>query len=274
MANAGMAPYFFWLPVLLYLIGWLLEFGRYWRGSPPRAWRGGGMMAVGWGAHTFLLASQLWGAGFTISALLDGVAWVSMVVYYGVHLRFRDAPFGFIFVPFSVALLLITILTAGATAPLPANLGRGGSAHTPMLIVHVVTVLAGHLLFALACLASIVYLYEEGRLKAKTVRSGRWRIPPLATLERMNHKAIALGFFFLSVGILLGVLVRGMDQGLGERALSPRQLVPVLTWVVYAVFLLEYTLQGKRGRFGAIWSIAGFVFIVGSILLEMSYLLA
>ena len=68
------------------------------------------MVAVGWGAHTFLLAFSLWQQGFHLATELSGVAWAAMIVNYAVHRKWRNAVFGFIFPPFSVATLLVATL--------------------------------------------------------------------------------------------------------------------------------------------------------------------
>jgi ABC-type uncharacterized transport system permease subunit len=46
-------------------------------------------------------------------------------------------------------------------------------------------------------------------------------------------------------------------------------VIPTAVWLVYAVFLLAHDLQGRRGRFGAIWSIIGFAVVVTSLISEI-----
>jgi len=263
-----MTPSMLWIPIGLYLAGWLLEFLRYWRAGTRIPALGGGLLAAGWGAHSLLVAAMLYDAGLTLSNLLLVVAWVAMVGYYVMLLRLRQTVFGFIVPPFAVAVLLVSdVLSLNpllfSAPPVESELASRG-----LLIVHIVAVLAGHLLFALACLISILYLYQEHQIKAKLARRVINRLPSLGALTAMNHQAIALGFFFLSGGILLGILVGGVDT-LPERLLSWRQIIPTLTWAVYAAFLLEHALRGLRGRFAALWSIAGFVVVVSSMVFEM-----
>ena len=273
-----MSSYFLALPIGLYLVGWLIEFMRYWRSSATgglMTFWSGGLLAMGWGAHTFLLAYGIWGDGVRLNTALSLVAWALLIVNYFVHLRWGNAVFGFIFPPFAAGLLLATAL-----------LGEGGIVQAPGgarelidpaawqvgLITHIVAILAGNMLFAMACLFSVVYLYQEHQIKAKVIRLLVSRLPSLNTLDRLNHRAIALGFFFLSLGILLGIGVGGME-GQPEAMLSLRRAVPLLTWIVYAAFLLQRTFQRQRGRITAIWSIVGFVVVMTSLALEI-YILA
>jgi ABC-type uncharacterized transport system permease subunit len=264
--------YFLGLPIALYLTGWLVEFVRYWRASRAAPFWSGGLLAMGWGAHTFLLAYSIWGGGFQLATIVSLVAWAALIVNYAVHLRWGNAVFGFIFPPLAAGLLLTTGLLAEEGLSRPAGLLLNPAAWRIGLITHIVSILAGHTLFAMACLFSIVYLYQEHRIKAKVIRLVFSRLPSLSTLDRLNHRAIALGFFFLSLGILLGIGVGGLEA-MPERALGLRQLVPIVTWVVYAAFLLQRTFQGQRGRVTAIWSIAGFVVVMTSLFVEI-YILA
>ena len=259
--------YFFWVPVGLYLIGWVLEFIRFLRANEAAPHWGGGMMAVGWGAHTIFLISRLLEQGFSVPNLLSGAAWLSIIVYYLIVRKSRRAVFSFVFPPFSVALLLVSAMDSADSLLLPEQITSPALAQN-ILIVHIIAVLAGLLLFALGCLFSIGDLYQEHRIKAKMRELTDSRLPSLGSLEHLNYRAIILGFFFLSVGILLGMMVSGLYQ-VPARSISWRQIVPALTWLVYAVFLLEHSLQGRRGRFGALWSIAGFIIVTTALIFEL-----
>jgi ABC-type transport system involved in cytochrome c biogenesis permease subunit len=204
---------------------------------------------------------------------LSAAAWLTMVANYAVHLRWRNAVFGFVFPPLAVGLLLSTLLARAEGVITPPALALGASAWQAGLITHVISILAGNLLFAMACLFSIAYLVQEHRLKAKLARLVMSRLPALSTLDRLNHRAIALGFFFLSVGILLGIAVSGAES-MARWDIGARQIVPTLTWLVYAGFLLQRAFAGRRGRITAIWSIAGFVVVMTSLIVEIYILTA
>lgn len=263
-----MSSYHLGIPIGLYALGWGLEFVRYWRAGQGTPMWSGGLLAIGWGLHTFLLAYGVWSDGVALAAMLSAVAWLSMIVNYAVHLKWRNAVFGFILPPFAIAMLLSAALLADASFLPTGGLRLDPGLWRVGLIVHIVSILAGHLLFAMACLFSIAYLYQEHRIKAKLIRLMVSRLPSLSKLDRLNHRAIALGFFFLSVGILLGIGAGGM-QDLTERTLLPRLLLPMGTWLVYAAFLLQRTFQGQQGRITAIWSIAGFLIVMTSLIVEI-----
>ena len=263
-----MSSFAFWLPVGLYFIGWVVDFVRYWRAAPAGSQWSAGLLAVGWGAHTIFLASQLFDGAAALPNLLSGVAWLAIIIYYVILRRFDGPVFGFVFPPFAIAAMLVAALVSVQSILSLERLSVTPTVMRNVLITHITTVLAGHVLFALACLFGIVYLYQQRQIKHKNRGLMGSRLPSLGALEHLNHRAIILGFFFLSVGILLGVLLSGLND-LPLQLLTWRQIIPLITWLVYAVFLLEHSLQGRRGRISAIWSIAGFVIVTTSLAFEL-----
>lgn len=266
-----MTNWLFWIPIALYLAGWLGESLRYWSDVGERLRWSRGLLAVGWGAHTLLVAALVVEAGIDLVVLLIAAAWLAIGLYYAAMQRRASAVFALILPPFAIALLITAFFTSGRALMGAEALGLTLPATRNILTAHIVAVLAGILLFGLGCLVSILYLMQERRLKTKhTAFTGR-RLPPLGALEGYNHKAITLGFFFLTLGLLLGLVVAGVNT-LPHRVFSLRQVIPTLVWLVYAVFLLAHDLQGRRGRFGAIWSIVGFVVVVTSLVFEIVFL--
>jgi ABC-type uncharacterized transport system permease subunit len=258
-----------WVPVAVYLVAWLAEFGVQWSRPPRGAPFLRSVLAVGWGAHTFLLAASLMRAGPSLAALLNGTGWITMIGYYGVWRSGRLRPLGQVLLPLAIALLLSSILTAEEGLVRAAPLGTEWLWRN-LLIAHIVALLAGHLLFAMACLSSIAYLVQERQIKTKArPLSARW--PALGTMETLTHRSVGLGFLFLTIGILLGLAVSGAEN-LRTRLLEWRLVIPVASWIVYAGFLLVYDYRGRRGRFSAVWSIVGFVFVLASLVFEMAVL--
>lgn len=266
-----MTTWLFWIPIALYLVGWLGESLRYWWEPGDRLPWSRGMLAVGWGAHSLLVVALGLESGINLAVLLIAAAWLAIGLYYAIMQRRASAVFPLIFPPFAIALLITAFFTSGRDVMGPQALGLTLPATRNILTAHIVTVLAGILLFGLGCLMSILYLVQEHRLKSKLSGLAESRLPSLGALEGYNHKAITLGFFFMTLGLLLGLVVAGLNT-LPHRMFSARQIIPTLVWVVYAIFLMAHDLQGRRGRFGAIWSIAGFAVVVTSLIFEIIFL--
>jgi len=263
----------YWIPVALFLVGWLAEFVRYWSPLNQRLRWSRSLLGVGWGAHTVLLVAIAVEEGLGVPVLLTSAAWLAMLLYYLVMQRRSSAVMPFVIPPFAVALLITAYFAAGHGLSGPDGMGIALPATRNILTAHIASVLAGTLLFGLGCLISIIYLVQEYRLKSKRSALGGNRLPSLGALETYNHKAITLGFFFMSVGLLLGLVVAGLNT-LPHRMFSLRQIIPTVVWLVYAVFLLSHDLQGRRGRFGAIWSIVGFLVVISSLVFEIATLIS
>ena len=261
----------FWIPVALYLAGWLAESLRYWSEWVARLRWSRAVLGVGWGAHTFLLVALAVEEHFSIPVLLIAAAWLAILGYYAAMRRQPSMVIPFVIPPFSIALLITAFFTSDRALMASDALGLTLPITRNILTAHIASVLAGILLFGLGCVVSIVYLVQERRLKTKLSGLASSRLPSLGALENYNHKAITLGFFFMTVGLLLGLVVAGVNT-LPHRMFSARQVIPTLVWLVYAVFLLSHDLQGRRGRFGAIWSIVGFAVVVTSLVFEIVFL--
>ncbi|MDH4121494.1 MAG: cytochrome c biogenesis protein [Deltaproteobacteria bacterium] len=264
----------FWIPVGLYLAGWLAEFIRFWRGSGSVFGWGGWVMAMGWGAHTLFLFLQAQEAGANLALALGVLAWAAIPLNFLAQRRFRNTVFGFIFPPFSISLLLVTGLLTERGLVNAQELGLDPAlTYQAVLVVHIVSFLAGHVLFALACLLGIIFLYEEHQIKAKLVRMIVSRVPSLGALDHLNERAVVMGFFFLSLGIMLGIGMGGVET-FPRRMAQWRTILPMVTWGIYAAYLVERFFNRQQGRYMAIWSIAGFLVVAASLVVEMSVLWA
>ena len=267
-----MNVFLFYVPIMLYLAGWLGESYRYWLGGGEGPRWPTGLLLVGWGAHAILLAWMMLEGGGGSATVLTAVAFVSILIHQGLMLKVSSDVFPLVFPPLSIALLITAFFSFGGRL---ASTGGGGGewGFAPYLLpAHIIAVLSGFILFGLACLASIFYLYQERRIKEKAAAVAESRLPPLGRLEHYNHRAIILGFYLLTIGLLLGLMVAGVET-FSARLFSLRQLIPTVTWLVYAVFLIVHDLEGRRGRFGAILSIIGFVVVVISLVFEVHTLI-
>ena len=258
-----------WIPIAVYGVAWLAIFGSRW--SPPErdSMVVKGALVVGWSVHTFLLAAGLVASGPNVTSLLSGAAWIVAIANYTTWRSAKLRPLSFVLLPLAVALLLSAILTAEENL-LPASVAGTAWIWRDLLAAHIVALLAGHLLFAIACLGSIAYLLQERQIKTKR-QPLLLSLPALGRLETITHRSVGMGFLLLTVGILLGLAVAGTER-LPARLSQLRLLIPLASWLVYAGFLVVYDFRGRRGRFGAIWSIAGFVVVLISLAFELRVL--
>src|SRR5579862_1410871 len=123
---------------------------------------------------------------------------------------------------------------------------------TSWLIAHISALLAAYAALGFSLLASVLYLVQERRLKAKTGEDSWWApldwLPPLDTLERIANSMLLFGFPCMTVGLVLGaVLVQETSLG-AAYFLDPKVLASFAMWVLYVLLLFLRRTAGLRGR--------------------------
>ncbi len=114
-------------------------------------------------------------------------------------------------------------------------------------------------------LASLMYLVQAHRLRAKTLPGHGLRLWSLERLEAMNRRAIVLAFPLLTAGMLVGLVLMFHDH-LSDWS-DPRVLASVVLWLSFAVLLYLRYGYHLRGRPVALLTILTFVLLVGCLIL-------
>jgi ABC-type uncharacterized transport system permease subunit len=132
------------------------------------------------------------------------------------------------------------------------------------LVAHIIALLLAYAALCFSLLASMLYLVQERRIKAKPKpgKGGKspldW-LPPLDTLERLALATLEFGFPCMTVGLLIGsVLVQETSLG-AAYFLDPNILASIVMWFVYVTLLLLRRGMGMRGRRAAYVSGAALV---------------
>ena len=204
----------------------------------------------------------------TLSGLFLFGSLLIILIYYVLDFYFPNEIFEVIFPPLIISCLILSELIADQSIGAHAFLEKSPVFGKLILYVHGSFTMLGYLLFGVACLTSMFFLYQEKQIKNKTLLLSEGRAPSLGFLDTLNYKVIAAGFLFLTVGAVVGIGMRVIVNG-GHPNISLRQILPIATWGVYAVFLLDHSIQGVRGKTTAIWSIIGFVCAISSFVYEM-----
>src|SRR6185369_5715058 len=123
-----------------------------------------------------------------------------------------------------------SLVDHGVAPSLPQEL------RSPWLLVHVSLAYLGNAAFALACLVSLVYLWEERQLKAHHVGEFVWRLPSLERLDNVNFKFLTWGFVLLTLSIVTGVLWAELYFG-RFWSWEPRTIWTTIIWMIYAALL-------------------------------------
>ena len=211
---------------------------------------------VGWLLQTALLVVQAARSdGFpwtTWAGSLNLFVWLVVSVYLVWGCRTRYRLLGLAVMPLAAALLVLARLGGGT----------GDTAHsgysTAFLVLHVGLVSFAFAAFTLAAGLSVLYLWQERRLKATPCRRPSRSSPSLLTLERLAARTIGVALPALTIGIAAG-LVRVRQRG---RPVDALMAVTLAAWAVYASYVVLRLEAGWRGRRGAYLVLAGFALVI------------
>lgn len=201
-------------------------------------------------AHTLYLLYQQPSLSSPFGSMLF-LAWILAVFYLYGSVHHRKVSWGLFALPLVLGLV---VLADWHRVPLESNGGilnldvpRGerfwGLVHGALLLLAAVGVCVGFI-------ASLMYLIQARRLKAKVPPGEGLKLLSLERLEQMNRRAITLAFPLLTAGVLVGLVLMFHQPGkwFGDWT-DPRILSTVVLWVVFAILLYlryGYHLRGRR----------------------------
>ena len=210
--------------------------------------------------HTFVIGMQTMELGNVpiagATSAISTFVWLLALSYLYTEMTTDERAMGVFILPLLVALQAIPALKPGLTATSPVLRG-------PLFGVHVSSLLFAYASFALACVIGITYVLLFKEIKAKHLGFFYARLPSLQVLDRMNHRAIVIGWIFLTIGIIVGAVwattYAGPDPRVQEMSLQdPKIFVALVCWAVYSFELFAARRIGWGGRRAAYLSALGF----------------
>ena len=141
---------------------------------------------------------------------------------------------------------------------------------SPWFWVHVSSLLFAYASFALAGVLGLTYVLQFKEIKKKHLGYFYTRLPSLHVLDAMNSRAVIIGWLFLTIGVIVGVVwtaqARASSPGdVHIQAMSlndPKIFIAVLSWVVYSFEVFARRTLGWTGRKSAWLSALGFVIVL------------
>jgi ABC-type transport system involved in cytochrome c biogenesis permease subunit len=219
-------------------------------------------------AHTFVIGMQTMEIGHVpvagATSAISTFVWLLALSYLYIEMTTDERAMGVFILPLLVALQTIPALRPGVE-------DRAAVLQGPLFGVHVSSLLFAYASFALACVIGITYVLLFKEIKAKHLGFFYARLPSLQVLDRMNHRAIVIGWVFLTIGIIVGAIWAAQARGgysSGDprvQAMSlqdPKIFVALLCWMVYSFELFAARRIGWGGRRAAYLSAIGFVIVL------------
>ncbi|MFN4259350.1 MAG: cytochrome c biogenesis protein CcsA [Gemmataceae bacterium] len=216
-------------------------------------------------AQTLFLADKAPSLSTHFGSLLV-LAWVLAVFYLYGAVHHRQLAWGVFVLPVVLGLIGLAYLdqnsfTRGSWLSFVEELRGDGF----WSIVHGAVLLLAAVGVCVGFVASVMYLIQARRLKAKVMPGKGIRLLSLERLEQMIRRAITWSFPLLTVGVLVGVIL--MIQRAPElRGWTDQRIIgTAILWVVFA--LLMYLRYGYhlRGRQLALLTIVTFALFVATL---------
>ncbi len=265
----------FWSVCGIYIIGWLFCGLSFFKNHPKVHYWGERLLFLGFcGQMFFIVTSYVELGDFlfgTLSGLLLFLSLLLILIYFILDFYFPNPIFEIVFPPLTVFFLILSILVSDLAIISQEFLSKSPVFGRFVLFTHASCSMLAYLLFGVACLTSIFFLFQEKQIKNKTLLLRSVKVPSLGFLDLLTYKVIASGFIFLTVGLLVGINMKIVATG-GHQYLSLRQILPLATWGIFALFLVDRSIRGMRGRISAIWAIIGFTAAATSFVYEISLL--
>ena len=104
--------------------------------------------------------------------------------------------------------------------------------------------------FGFSALAVATILFGRKHIASK--------LPPLALLDDLMYKSIAVGFAFFTIATVLGALWAAEAWG-GYWSWDPKETWALIVWLNYAAWLHIRLMQGLRGTVSAWWALVRLV---------------
>ncbi len=219
--------------------------------------------AAGLTAQTIFLAVQrpplIWQFGWMLF-----LAWVLAVFYVIGSVHHRRLSWGLFVLP-----LVLGLVGLGWAFGQPRDSANPQEnlleIPTAWKTIHEGLLLLASVGLCVGFLASLMYLVQAHRLRAKTLPGQGLRLWSLERIEAMNRRAIVLAFPLLTAGMLVGIVLMWHDRLSGWS--DPRVLASGVLWLAFALLLYLRYGYHLRGRPVALLTIVTFVLLVGCLVL-------
>jgi ABC-type transport system involved in cytochrome c biogenesis permease subunit len=255
------------VPLALYAVALVAYLWHFARRHPAVGRAATTLLVAATLAHTFVVGMQTMEAGHVpvtnASSAISTFVWLLALAYLYTEMTTDERAMGVFILPLLVALQIIPVIEPGVEDRAPVLQG-------PLFGLHVSSLLFAYASFALACVIGVTYMLLFKEIKAKHLGFFYARLPSLQVLDTMNQRTIVVGWTFLTIGIVIGMIWAGQAQAYAGgdprvQAMSledPKIAVAILCWAVYSFEAFFARRIGWGGRRTAYLSALGFAIVL------------
>ena len=218
-------------------------------------------------AHTFVIGMQTMEMRLVpfanSSRAISVFVWLLTLSYLYLELTIDERAMGVFILPIVVGLQAIPTIYPGTEFSDPVL-------DSPWFWVHVSSLLFAYASFALAGVLGLTYVLQFKDIKKKHLGYLYMRLPSLQMLDTMNSRAVAVGWLFLTIGVIVGAVWTGQARSIAPdhsilQAMAfddPKIFIALITWVVYSFAVISRQAMGWNGRRAAWVSAVGFAIVL------------
>lgn len=173
--------------------------------------------------------------------------------YFIINIKIKSNVIGLFILPFPIVFsILAAFAPVGEPPQFVESVWRYG--HLPFIIL-------GTTFFIAAFLSAAMYLIQERQLRSKSFGVVFRRFPSLDAINKMNDMALKVGFYFFSIGAILGFIWM-LKSGSGGAFATLKIIFSLITWAVFAFIMVIKARKGMPPRKMALLTVAGFLSVV------------
>ncbi len=224
------------------------------------------LVALGFAAHTGAIIIEWHDVGhfpiINFKEVLSFTAWAIVAYYLFLLPRRKKNVFPIFMLSCAFALTLLSLLLPEPHLTPALQSAISASAFTKIIFpIHVSFLVFSYAAFAVTVAGSVMYLLQERELKAKRFGATFQWMPALNTCDEIGYRSLGLGFVLLTLGIVTGMVWASQHDGRFWHN-DPKEVMALVTWIVYLMILHYRLTAGWRGRRVAWMAIGGFVAVL------------
>jgi cytochrome c-type biogenesis protein CcsB len=214
---------------------------------------------------------MLWGAFFlhTVALITRGLgaqrvplsnqyefatsfAWGIALVYLIFERRYSFMAMGAFVTPVALLIIGYAAMQSKDVRPLMPAL------RSTWLLFHVATAVISYGAFGVAFGVSGMYLLRDRFREDAFIER---HLPTLGKLDLISYRAVASGYFFLTLVIITGAIWAEAAWG-RYWAWDPKETWSLITWIIYSIYLHMRVVKGWSGKKAALFALIGFLCVL------------
>ncbi|MEW6455154.1 MAG: cytochrome c biogenesis protein CcsA [Acidobacteriota bacterium] len=225
------------------------------------------LMAISIHASSIILRTIVF-KHFPIASLFELLTFLSLaivIIYFFIEQKIGEKSTGF----FILIVVFLFQTTSSAFISIPPKIN-------PLLKnfhlgIHTGSALIGYSSLIIAALYSLMYLMLFYDIKGKKFGIIYNRLPSLEILDGMNSRASLVGFCFLTISIVSGII--WSTKVINTRWITDLKIIFVFfTWMIFGFSVLTKKYSGWAGKRTALLSFSGFLVLLFSLIIVNLFL--